>query len=138
MRRGDQGSNPVHQSQDVPTKSKAIALAGGITGLAGGIMLIFGPMLLVGGAVANVGTRSLSGTTGVSAFLTLIKIAVLALGIFGLLYYRGTGLVKTAGHILLIVGGAVAIIPLLGWVGGIVAIVGGALYLSSLKNFKAA
>ncbi|GAF40388.1 prophage Lp1 protein 6 [Agrilactobacillus composti DSM 18527 = JCM 14202] len=45
---------------------------------------------------------------------------------------------KTAAHVLLIVGGAVALIPFLGWAGGILAIIGGALYLTSLKNFKQA
>ena len=68
--------------------------------------------------------------------LLLIKELVWLIGIVGLITYKGTGLVKTAAHVLLIVGGAVALIPLLGIAGGIVSIVGGALYLASLKNFK--
>ena len=71
-----------------------------------------------------------------SIIFILVKIAILVLGIVGLITYKGTGLVKTAAHVLLIVGGAVALIPLLGIAGGIVSIVGGALYLASLKNFK--
>jgi hypothetical protein len=37
---------------------------------------------------------------------------------------------------LLIVVGTLAIIPFLGWVGGILAIIGGSLYLDSLKKFQ--
>ncbi|MCI1892540.1 hypothetical protein [Schleiferilactobacillus perolens] len=117
-------------------KSKSLALANGIIGLVGGIILIFGPILLLGGAVADVGTNSIGTTSAVAVFLNFLKIAILVLGILGILYYRGTNFVKTAPHVLLIVGGGVALIPFLGWAGGIVIIVGGALYLASLKNFK--
>ncbi len=35
----------------------------------------------------------------------------------------------------MIVGGSIAIIPFLGWIGGILAIIGGSLFLSSIKKF---
>lgn len=119
-------------------KSKSLALANGIVGLIGGIILIFGPFLLLGGAVSDAAANSstASSTFGVSGFLTIVKIAILALGIIAIIFYKGTNLVKTAAHVLLIVGGGVAFIPFFGWAGGIVAIVGGSLYLASLKNFK--
>ena len=44
--------------------------------------------------------------------------------------------VKTSANVLLIVGGAVSLIPALGWVGGILAIIGGSIYLANLKNFN--
>ena len=44
--------------------------------------------------------------------------------------------VVSAPSVLLIVGGAVGLIPALGWVGGILAIIGGSLFLGSLKNSK--
>ena len=44
--------------------------------------------------------------------------------------------VKTSSNELLIVGGAISLIPALGWVGGILAIIGGSIYLANLKNFN--
>jgi len=41
---------------------------------------------------------------------------------------------KPSGR-LLIVGGAVGLIPFLGWVGGILTIIGGSLYFGTLKKF---
>ena len=66
----------------------------------------------------------------------LIKIAILALGIIGAVYYKGMDEVKTSSNVLLIVGGAISLIPALGWVGGILAIIGGSIYLANLKNFN--
>lgn len=101
-------------------KSKALALTNGIVGLVGGILLLIWPLAMAFGTDFNV----------------VLRIALIVLGIVGIVVYKGTGLVTTAPHVLLIVGGAVAFIPFLGWVGGIVAIVGGSLYLANLKNFK--
>lgn len=117
-------------------KTKNLALTNGIVGIIGGIILLFGPIFVASSAISSVAHESVSSISGTSVFLFLVKIALLVLGIIGIYYYRGTGLVKNAPHVLLIVGGAVAIIPFLGWAGGIVAIVGGALYLASLKNFN--
>lgn len=117
-------------------KKKTLALANGIVGLIGGILLLFGPFLLVGGAIMDAEASSPSTILGVSGFLTIVKIAILVLGIIAIVFYKGTNLVKTAAHVLLIVGGAVALIPFLGWAGGIVTIIGGSFYLASLKNFK--
>ncbi|CIW04957.1 integral membrane protein [Streptococcus pneumoniae] len=36
----------------------------------------------------------------------------------------------------MIVSGEVSLIPFLGWVGGILAIIGGSLFLATLKKFK--
>jgi len=36
----------------------------------------------------------------------------------------------------MIVSGGVSLIPFLGWVGGILAIIGGSLFLATLKKFK--
>ncbi|WP_035453482.1 hypothetical protein [Agrilactobacillus composti] len=118
-------------------KSKNLALTNGIVGLVGGIILIFGPMLMLGSAMNDVESGT-ANTAGVTIFLNIVKLAILILGITAIVFYRSTELVKTAAHVLLIVGGAVALIPFLGWAGGILAIIGGALYLTSLKNFKQA
>ena len=119
-------------------KSKNLALTNGIVGLIGGIILLFGPFVLLTTAVSDVAAENsfATGTTGAALFLNLIKIAILVLGIVAAVMYKDKNLVKTAPNVLLIVGGAVAFIPFLGWTGGIVSIVGGALYLASLKNFK--
>lgn len=119
-------------------KSKTLALTNGIFGLIGGIALVFAPLFILGGITNDAlnDDGSATSTVVLSIIFILVKIAILVLGIVALITYKGTGLVKTAAHVLLIVGGAVALIPLLGIAGGIVSIVGGALYLASLKNFK--
>lgn len=134
-------------------KNKTMALVNGIVGLAGGILLLIGPFLVLGSFASSISkeaptsfntssqaaeaiTRSAQGASGMAAFLSLVGIAILVLGIVGLLHYKGDNRVGNAPAILLIVGGALSIIPLLGWIGGIVAIVGGSLYLAKLKNFK--
>jgi len=66
----------------------------------------------------------------------ILKIAILVLGIVAIVYYKGESRVGSAPSVLLIVGGAVGLIPALGWVGGILAIIGGSLFLGSLKKFK--
>lgn len=101
-------------------KSKALALTNGIVGLAGGILLVLWPLLVAFGTNFNI----------------VLRLALIVLAIIAIIYYKETKLVKIAAHVLLIVGGAVAFIPFSGWVGGIIAIVGGSLYLASLKNFK--
>ena len=99
-------------------KSKNLALTNGIVGLAGGIILLFGIWFMV------------------TILLYVLKIAILALGIVGAVYYKGMPEVKTSSNVLMIVGGAISLIPALGWVGGILAIIGGSIYLANLKNFK--
>ncbi|GKT04491.1 hypothetical protein [Furfurilactobacillus entadae] len=107
-------------------KSRSLTLANGIVGLAGGIILLLGMGFMVGGGV------------GAILFLNIIKLAILVLGIIAIIYYKGDIRVGAAPSVLLIVGGAIALIPMLGWVGGIISIVGGSLYLTKLKNFKVA
>lgn len=119
-------------------KSKNLALTNGIVGLVGGIILLFGPFMLLTTAVSDVASNNsaATSTSGAAMFLTIVKIAILVLGIIAAVMYKNKNLVKTAPNVLLIVGGAVSFVPFLGWAGGIVSIVGGALYLASLKNFK--
>ncbi|QNQ83699.1 hypothetical protein FP435_04200 [Lactobacillus sp. PV037] len=119
-------------------KNKNLALTNGIVGLAGGIVLLFGVWFMVAGAMVDVGNNSDSAITFsiITILLYIIKIAILVLGIVGAIYYKGTEQVKTSSNVLLIVGGAISLIPALGWVGGILAIIGGSIYLANLKNFK--
>lgn len=110
-------------------KSKTLALTNGIFGLVGGIALIFAPLFILGGVTNDMinGDTGATSTIGATLIFTLVKIAILVLGIVAIVYYKGTGPVKTAPHVLLIVGGAVALILFMGIAGGIVAIIGGAL-----------
>ena len=117
-------------------KTKNLALTNGIVGLVGGIILLFGGWFIAGGVLNDAATGSVSSTSGTAAFLNILKIAILALGIIALIYYKGDKRVGTEAGVLLIVGGAIALIPFLGWIGGILAIIGGSLYLASLKHFS--
>lgn len=114
-------------------KSKNLALTNGIVGLAGGIILLFGIWFMVAAAAAESGSENYTAFT---IALYLIKIAILALGIIGAVYYKGMNEVKTSSNVLLIVGGSISLISALGWVGGILAIIGGSIYLANLKNFN--
>ena len=131
-------------------KSKALALYSGIVGLVGGIYLLIAPFLLLAAVVSTAATATatqspeltasttVAGVAGVAGVLlpTVLKIAILVLGIVAIVYYKGESRVGSAPSVLLIVGGAVGLIPALGWVGGILAIIGGSLFLGSLKKFK--
>ena len=70
-------------------KSKKLALTNGIVGLAGGIILIFGIWFMVGAAVADGDSTSYTALSTVTIFLYILKIAILALGIIGAVYYKG-------------------------------------------------
>ena len=123
-------------------KTKTLALVNGIVGLVGGIFLLFA-VFLVAGSMVNDAANSVNGnsvtvasTALVTGLTSLLKIALLVLGIIGAVHYKGDDRVGSAPSILLIVGGAIGLVPFLGWVGGILAIIGGALYLGTLKKFK--
>lgn len=123
---------------------KTLAIINGIVGLVVGIFLIIGgPILFFAGmadAAVNIASSSSEPTffgVGIVATLFMIlKLIVLALGVVGLVLHKGDERVGVAPNILLVVGGILSIIPLLGWIGGIIIIVGGAMFLSKLKNFK--
>jgi hypothetical protein len=91
-------------------KTKGLLMTNGIVGLIGGVLLVLGPFLITGGAVSDIANGT-ANTGGVSVLLNLLKIAALALGIIGLVYYKGDERVKPAANILLVVGGGVALIP---------------------------
>lgn len=126
-------------------KSKTLALISGIVGLVGGILLLIGPFVLLGTAVNTAATTLNGGATagatagavsGVALLLNALKIANLVLGIIAIVYYKGDNRVGAAPSVLMIVSGGVSLIPFLGWVGGILAIIGGSLFLATLKKFK--
>ena len=121
-------------------KTNTLARVNAIFGLISGIVLLLGPvimfMMAVGAAAATEDADVTVGTlTGLSIILSLVKIAVLVLGIVAIVYYKDDERVTNAPSVLLIVGGAVGLIPFLGWVGGILTIIGGSLYFGTLKKF---
>ena len=121
-------------------KTNTLARVNAIFGLISGIVLLLGPVIMfimaIGAAAATEDADITVGTlTGLSIILSLVKIAVLVLGIVAIVYYKDDERVTNAPSVLLIVGGAVGLIPLLGWVGGILTIIGGSLYFGTLKKF---
>ena len=112
-------------------KLKNLAGANGIVGLVGGIVLLFGGWFILGSAAA--GAKSL-GTMSMIFFV--LKIAIFVLGIIGLVQFNKTPILTKSPSVLLIVGGAISVIPFMGWIGGIVAIIGGSMYLAGLKKFN--
>ena len=87
---------------------------------------------------SNIQSLELTVSTTIAGVLlpTVLKIAILVLGIVPIVYYKGESRVGSAPSVLLIVCSVVGLIPFLGWIGGIVLVIEGALYLSSLKQFK--
>lgn len=118
-------------------KSKTLVITNGVVGLVGGIVLLFGIWFIGIGAVNDAANGTGGSAIGMSGALDFLKIAILVLGIIAAIYYKGDARVGIAPSVLLIVGGAIALVPFLGWIGGIVSIVGGSLYLAKIKNFKA-
>ncbi|EOB26329.1 integral membrane protein, partial [Streptococcus pneumoniae 1542] len=122
-------------------KGDFIMKSSGIVGLVGGILLLICPFVLLGTAVNTAATTLNGGATagafsGVALLLNALKIANLVLGIIAIVYYKGDKRVGAAPSVLMIVSGEVSLIPFLGWVGGILAIIGGSLFLATLKKFK--
>lgn len=118
-------------------KSKRLALISGIVGLVGGILLLICPFVLLGTAV-NTAATTLNGgaTAGAVSGVALLLNALKILGIIAIVYYKGDKRVGAAPSVLMIVSGGVSLIPFLGWFGGILAIIGGTLFLATLKKFK--
>lgn len=122
-------------------KTNTLARVNAIFGLISGIVLLLAPlvmfMIAVGAAAA---TEDSDATVGIltifSIILALVKIAVLVLGIVSIVYYKDDERVTLAPSVLFIVGGSVGLIPFLGWVGGILTIIGGSLYFGLLKKFE--
>lgn len=118
-------------------KTKTLAQIDGIIGLITGIILAILPFVIV--MIAGISEDEDAAAVIVGMMFiafALVKIAILILGILTLIYYKDDKRIALAPSILFIVGSVVSLIPFLGWIGGIVIIIGAALYLSSLKQFQ--
>ena len=118
-------------------KTKTLAQVDGFIGIIAGAILAFLPIFMVFLAAFfedEVATGLILGI--IFIVFSLVKIATLILGILSLVYYKADNRISLAPSILFIVGSVVALIPFLGWIGGIVLVIGGALYLASLKQFR--
>ncbi|MCT0007121.1 hypothetical protein EFL93_01580 [Weissella confusa] len=112
-------------------KLKNLASVNGIVGLGGGILLLFATPITVS---ATLNQSMMAANLAVSAFF-MIKVAIFVLGIVGVVQFKKSPVVSNSPSVLMMVGGSIAIIPLLEWIGGILAIIGGSLFLSSIKKF---
>ena len=122
-------------------KTKALARVNAIFGLISGIVLLLAPlvmfMIAVGAAAATEDSDATDSILRIFIIIfSLVKIAVLVLGIVSIVYYKDDERVTPAPSVLFIVGGSVGLIPFLGWVGGILTIIGGSLYFGLLKKFE--
>ena len=118
-------------------KTKTLAQVDGFIGIIAGAVLAFLPFFIIFLAAISE-DEDVAGLILVIIFIvfSLVKIATLILGILTLVYYKDDKRISLAPSILFIVGSVVALIPFFGWIGGIVLVIGGALYLASLKQFK--
>ena len=118
-------------------KTKTLAQVAGIIGTIAGTLLAILPVLILM-IVPIFENEDFTGVILAIIFIvfTLVKIATLILGILSLIYYKDDKRISMAPSILLIVGSVVGLIPFLGWIGGIVIVTGGALFLTSLKQFQ--
>ena len=118
-------------------KTKTLAQIDGIIGLITGIILAILPFTIMMIATMSNDEDAAAAIVGMMFIVfAFVKIAILILGILTLVYYKDDSRISLAPSILFIVGGVVSLIPFLGWIGGIVIIIGAALYLSSLKQFQ--
>ena len=118
-------------------KTKTLAQVDGIIGIIAGALLAFLPIFIIFLAAISEDEDVAGLVLGIIFIVfSLVKIATLILGILTLVYYKDDNRISLAPSILFIVGSVVALIPFFGWIGGIVLVIGGALYLASLKQFK--
>ena len=118
-------------------KTKTLAQVDGFIGIIAGAILAFLPISMVFLAAISEDEDAAGLILGIIFIVfSLVKIATLILGILSLVYYKDDNRISLAPSILFIVGSVVALIPFLGWIGGIVLVIGGALYLASLKQFR--
>ena len=118
-------------------KTKTLAQVDGFIGIIAGAILAFLPIFMVFLAAISEDEDAAGLILGIIFIVfSLVKIATLILGILSLVYYKDDNRISLAPSILFIVGSVVALIPSLGWIGGIVLVIGGALYLASLKQFR--
>ena len=118
-------------------KTKTLAQVDGFIGIITGAILAFLPIFILFIAAISEDEDLAGFVLGIIFIVfTLVKIATLILGILSLVYYKDDKRISLAPSILFIVGSVVALIPFLGWIGGIVLVIGGALYLASLKQFR--
>ena len=118
-------------------KTKTLAQVDGFIGTIAGTLLAILPVVIL--MIASIfENEDFAGVILAIIFIvfTLVKIATLILGILSLIYYKDDKRISMAPSILLIVGSVVGLIPFLGWIGGIVIVIGGALFLTSLKQFQ--
>ena len=118
-------------------KTKTLAQVDGFIGIIAGAVLAFLPFFIIFLAAISEDEDVAGLVLGIIFIVfSLVKIATLILGILTLVYYKDDKRISLAPSILFIVGSVVALIPFLGWIGGIVLVIGGALYLASLKQFR--
>ena len=118
-------------------KTKTLAQVDGFIGIIAGAILAFLPIFMVFLAAISEDEDVAGLILGIIFIVfSLVKIATLILGILSLVYYKDDNRISLAPSILFIVGSVVALIPFLGWIGGIVLVIGRALYLASLKQFR--
>ena len=118
-------------------KTKTLAQVDGFIGIIAGAILAFLPVFIVFLAAISEDEDFAGVVLGIIFIVfSLVKIATLILGILSLVYYKDDNRISLAPSILFIVGSVVALIPFLGWIGGVILVIGGALYLASLKQFR--
>ena len=118
-------------------KTKTLAQVDGFIGIIAGAILAFLPVFIIFLAAISEDEDFAGVVLGIIFIVfSLVKIATLILGILSLVYYKDDNRISLAPSILFIVGSVVALIPFLGWIGGVILVIGGALYLASLKQFK--
>ena len=118
-------------------KKKTLAQLDGIIGFVTGTILTILPIIIIMIASIFDDEEVVGVILGIIFIIfSLVKIGILILGILSLIYYKDDNRISIAPSVLLIVGSALALVPFLGWIGGIVIIVGASLFLGSLKKFK--
>ena len=127
----------LNNEKEILMKKKTLAQLDGIIGLVTGTILTILPIIIIMIASIFDDEEVVGVILGIIFIIfSLVKIGILILGILSLIYYKDDNRISIAPSVLLIVGSALALVPFLGWIGGIVIIVGASLFLGSLKKFK--
>lgn len=113
-------------------KDKRVLQIISIVGIIGGILLIFAVFFLAGSVIFFRFGMALM----FSYIFFLLKIIILLSGLTGFFYYNRDTRVGVAPTVLLIVGGGIAMLPFLGWLGGVLSLLGGIIGTFKLNRFN--
>ena len=116
-------------------KSNKLLWVNGITSILGGLLILYASSERWDWKIVDL-VPKLVENSGWGGLVVLISLLFLALSIVGMAHYSEEPRVNKMSHKLLFFAFLAGIIPFLGNLAGVLAIISGIFYLQDLQNFK--